>query len=336
MAALHGGTLIATYAAWMMLTDVDSTNGHPPLQSLPGWVRGSVTGTFLSLGRFTVVAWLLAAVVVIGMVLLWRARSPGDLRSLRVTLAAPLGLAAASLFFATTTFTSRWWTDAGARADRYVYLGAVLVLPLVAVAAEAIAARWRQATPVLVALLLLPIPFNLAHFDQGVYGEGWMKQRRYVLTTAVRMPFAKDVPRDVRPMTSPLTLDPVTIGFLLDAADRGDLKPSDVPITQPVVDEFEVRLGVALRVHPGQPSRCRTHHEPVVLETKLGDEIHLGTGVSVAIFAHGRPSSRHVNFPIAADGDARLTIELPGLDLWIGPLGNAKAFRLCDGANPAR
>jgi hypothetical protein len=187
-----------------------------------------------------------------------------------------------------------------------------------------------------VALLLLPIPFNLANFDQGVFGARWMQQRKYVLTTAIRMPFARDVPRDVTPMTAPLTDDPVTIGFLLDAADRGDLKPSSVPITEPVLDEFHVRLGVARRVDPGRrPSACRTYRQPLVLQTKPGDEIHLGTGVDVAIFANGRPSSRQIPFPDGGGEDARLTVDLPGLDLWIGPMGNAKIFRLCDGADAA-
>jgi len=336
MAVLHGVPLLATYGVWAIVAGADTgTSSGASLRALPEWVRNAVMGYFLGLGRFTVIAWMLAAVVVLGMVLLWRSRTPGDLQSLRVMLAAPVGLAASALFFTVTMFVSRWWTDAGPRAARYVYLGAVLLLPLVAVAAEAIAERWRQATPVLVAILLLPIPFNLANFDQGVFGERWMQQRKYVLTTAIRMPFARDVPRDVRPMTAPLTDDPVTIGFLLDAADRGDLKPSTVPITQPVLDEFHVRLGVARRVDPGRPSGCRTYRRPVVLQTKPGDEIHLGSGVAVAIFAHGRPSSRQIPFPDGGDEAARLTVDLPGLDLWIGPMGDAKAFRLCDGAEAA-
>lgn len=336
MALLHGAPLLVTYGVWMKLAGADtgSSSFSGWLRLFPGWLRDSVTGYFLGLGRFDVIAWVLGAVVVIGMVRLWRARSRDDLGSLRATLAAPLGLAAAALFFTTTSLAGRWWTEAGPRALRYIYLGAVLVLPLVAVAAEAIAERWRLATPVLTAILLLPIPFNLANFDQGAFGAGWMEQRRYVLTTAIRMPFARDVPRDVRPMTAPLGLDPVTIGFLLDAADRGDLKPSDVPLTKSVVDEFKVRLGVSREIDPGLPSGCRTYREPVVLNTKPGDEIHLGTDVDVAIFANGRPSSSRIPFPHEVGEDTRLTIELPGLDLWVGPQGTAKAFRLCDGARP--
>jgi len=336
MAALHGAPLLAAYAVWMVLAGADNgpTSVGSLLRLLPGWLRDSVTGYFLGLGRFDVIAWVLGAVVVIGMVLLWRARSPDDLSSLRATLAAPVGLAAAAVFFAVTSLAGRWWTDAGPRAARYIYLGAVLILPLVAVAAEAIAARWRLAVPILTGILLLPIPFNLANFNQGAFGPGWMQQRRYVLTTAIRMPFARDVPRDVRPMTGPLDVDPVTIGFLLDAADRGDLKPSNVPITKPVVDEFQVRLGVSRQVDPGLLSGCRIYREPVVLQTKPGDEIHLGSDVAVAIFANGRPSTRRIPFPHAVGEDTRLTVELPGLDLWIGPDGTAKSFRLCDGARP--
>jgi hypothetical protein len=318
----------------MKLAHVHSTVGDPPLRMLPSWVRSSVTGTFLGIGRFAPVAWAIAAVLILGGVLLWRARPRDGSSAVDAKLVAPAGLAVAALFFATTTFGGRWWAGAaGARADRYVYLGAALVLPLVAVAAEAIATTWRHTTPFLVSLLLLPIPFNLTNFDQGVYTEHWMAERRYVLTTAIRMPFATEVPRDVRPMTSLIVLDPVTIGFLLDAADRGDLRPSDVPITQPVIDEFKVRLGVARRIGSGHPSGCRTYRDPIILHTEVGDEIHPGTGVSVAVVANGRPSSRKIGFP-SAGGDAPLTVELPGLDLWIGPMGDAKIFKLCDGTEP--
>ena len=55
-------------------------------------------------------------------------------------------------------------------------------------AAQAIARRWRVLTPVLAALFLVAIPFNLAAFEPVVFGKGYMDQRRHVLTTAVRMP----------------------------------------------------------------------------------------------------------------------------------------------------
>ena len=189
--------------------------------------------------------------------------------------------------------------------------------------------RWRKATPALVGLFLLPVPFNLTHFDQGTYGERWMANRQYVLTTAVRMPFASDVPRDVRPMSSAIVVDPVTIGFLLDAAEAGKLTPSTTPLTPAVVNEFRVRLGVAHRLEPGPPLHCPSYDHPITLDTRRGDVLHLGSAVRVAIVDDGQRASRSVVFPASTAQDVQLTIELPNLSLWIGPTANDKSFSLC-------
>lgn len=328
IALLHGGPLLAIYAGWVLIADVST--GRPPLRLLSTWVSNAVIGTFLGLGRFHILAWIFVAVLVVGMALVcgqWRGR---DLRAMRQRLAMPVGLFVAAGFFVLTTFTARWWAGPmGARAERYAYLEAILVLPLLAVSAEAIAERWRRLTPALVALFLLPVPFNLAGFDAGVYGAPWMANREYVLTTAVRVPFARDVPRDVRPMSSAIVLDPVTIGFLLDAAAEGRLTPSNVPLTPAVIDEFKVRLGVARRVRSGHRTDCQTYDQPITLEPQVGDVLHLGSGVRVAAYDGLRPSKRQIVFPGSAQGDAQLTIELPDLSLWIGPVRSATMFRLC-------
>ena len=216
----------------------------------------------------------------------------------------------------------------GTRSDRYVYLGAALVLPLVAVAAEAIAQQWRRATPVLVVLFLLPVPFNLTSFDEGVHDEYWMARREYVFTTAVRMPFAHDVPRDVRPLSDRFYLDPVTIGFLLDATAQGRLTPSTIPLTPQVINEFKVRLGVVRRAQPESPVDCRTYDQPITLKPRQGEVLPLDSAVTVATFdadQQGPP----VPFALSRRGHTQLTVELPDLTLRIGPVPGSPTFRLC-------
>jgi hypothetical protein len=331
LALLHSAPLLALYASWVVLADASTTGefGSPPLSRLWGWFWSSMAGTFIGFARFEVLAWFFAGVLIVGMTLTLVATGRRALPELASRLAMPIGLVTAAVFFSTTTYFGRWWTAAGARSDRYVYVVAALVLPIVAVAAEAIARRWRHATPALVALFLLPVPFNMANFDTGVYDELWMEQREYTLTTAVRMPFARDVPPDVRPMSSAIVEDPASIGFLLELADNGYLDPSTGPISAATISELTVRLGVARSVHDGPPAACPTYTEPVMLRTRLGDVVHLGTGVTIATFDGERPSDRKVPFPASFSDDVQLTVELPDLWLWIGPPRGAKAFRAC-------
>jgi hypothetical protein len=327
MALVHGAPLLSVYLLWMVLADAGTGDvGSTSLNGLWGWIGSSATGTFIGLARFEVLAWLFAGLLVVGMVLTFAATSHRELAS---RLAMPIGLVAAATFFTITTYFGRWWTAAGPRADRYEYVVAALVLPIVVVAAEAIARRLPSVTPILVALFLLPVPFNLTRFDPGVYDEHWMEQREYVLTTAVRMPFARDVPPDVRPMSSAIVEDPVTIGFLLELADQGLLNPSTDPINQATISEFQIRLGVARRIHDGPPAECPTHSGPVTLRTRPGDVVHLVTGVNIATFDGSVPSDRRVPFPASLGDDVQLTIELPDLWLWIGPQSGATSFRAC-------
>ena len=331
-ALVHTVPLAVVYWSWTVVSDA-STNGpfgRPPGNVLWGWTRSSAIGTFLGIGRFQVVAALFVVVLVVGLVLTWTPSRGRDLRHLRMRLSMPVGLAIAAGFFVVTTGIGRAWVGpALARNHRYVYLEAALLLPLLAVSAEAIARRWRALAPALVALFLLPIPFNLLHFDTDIFDGRWMKNREFILTTAVRMPFARDVPRDVQPVPDAAASDAVTIGFLLTAAKNGDLIPSSIPLTPAVVNEFRVRLGVAQRVHAGRPARCRTYDRPITVDPQPGEVLHLGSGVLIAAFEDGQRVSRPVLFR-PDEGGTQLTIELPDLHLWVGPARGEATFRLCE------
>lgn len=331
-AFVHGAPLAVIYGGWALIAGADTTGplGRPSFRVLLSWVRSSAIGTFSGLGHFEVVAWLLVALLVVGMVVAWGPWRERDLRTVRVQLAMPIGLFVAAIFFATTTGLGRWWSgDAGARASRYVYLEAALVLPILAVAAQAIARRWRVLTSALVALFLLPIPFNLGGFTPPVFGRAYMDSRRYILTTAVRMPFADKVPRDVQPVPDPYSSDAVNMGFLLTAKQNGDLTPSKVPLTPAVVNEFRVRLGVAQRPGSGgYPTGCRTLTTAMVVDAAKGDVFVIGTPVAITTEKGGRPTSPRVVFAPASG--TKLTIELPDLRLRITPAQGAASFSLCE------
>ena len=82
---------------------------------------------------------------------------------MRGRAAAPVALLAGGIVFLVTSGLGRA-TSFGpdfARSSRYVYFVAALVLPALAVAAEAVGQRWRILAPVVVVLLLIGIPGNL-------------------------------------------------------------------------------------------------------------------------------------------------------------------------------
>ena len=147
------------------------------------------------------------------------------------------------------------------------------------------------------ALFLLPIPFNLRDFDQGLFGERYMAERRTILTTAVRMPFARDVPRDVQPAPDPFS-DARHDRVPPRRRGRRPADPSTTPLTPEVINEFRVRLGVAQRPRRGRPTGCRTH---AARSTSTRTSATCSTSAARSRIAHlrtdGRPTSRPVAVP---------------------------------------
>jgi hypothetical protein len=328
LALVHGMPL-AAYGVWLVLADARSSGpfGRPPLHQLVAWAWSSALGMFLELGRFEALAWVL--VVVLGVGLVVKVVSGEGRGALARDLAMPVGLAVGALFFVISSGMVRsWGGDAFARGDRYMYLEAALLLPLIAVAAEALARRWRVLAPVLVLLFLVPIPFNLTRFDQGAFDQRWMDKQEYILTTAPRLPFAHDVPRDVVPAVDSGAVGAVPIGFLLTAVRNGDLTPSTVELTPRVVNEFSVRLGVAQRMSADPLTECVPHTEAVDLSPPQGEVLHIGSPVLISTVDGGERTSPSILYDPMAHG-SELTIELPDLHLRFEPPPRAASFRLC-------
>jgi hypothetical protein len=92
------------------------------------------------------------------------------------------------------------------------------VFPGLAVAADALARRWRVLLPVVVVLFLVGVPGNIAAIrptgkDRAVLGD------RPVIVALALSPLAREVPRSFHP--DPSEAREVTVGWLLDAAADG-------------------------------------------------------------------------------------------------------------------
>jgi hypothetical protein len=327
----HTAPLAAVFGMWMLAEDPTVSNGplgRPTVEVLWAWVRRSVVATFEALGHFQVLAVILVLLLLVGtgLAITRRDEEPGATRR---RLAAPAALLAGGPLFAATTGWGRWWIGLeGAEGDRYIYMIAAFSLPMLAVSAQEVARRWRVLTPVLLAVFLVPIPFNLEGFTPTVFGPRYMEQREHVLRTAVRMPFAKDVPRDVQPILDPFQSQAVTIGFLRTAKRNGDLNPSTMPLTPEIVNEFKVRLGVAAR--PGRRGRqeCTTTRGRVELAPRRGEVLVLGGPVRIATWDGRRVTGPWVGFTGGGLAD-ELTIELPDLRLVVAPAIGQNQLTLC-------
>jgi hypothetical protein len=327
IAAAVVGPLAALYGVYWLVERPKATSvfGYPTVAVVLRWVRSAEIGAFRGLGHYAVVAWLLLAVLVVGLAL---AISSGRLAAVRGRLAAPLALLAGGLAFAVLTAIARWLSgENGARAGRFVYLSAALLLPALAVAAQAIARRWRLATPVLVVLFLLAVPANATSFGDPPFGKPYFVSEKRILTTITRMPFAAHVPGDVRPIPDNYISSRLDIAFLLHAAKTGRLPVSKGPIPRAEFDEYRVRLGLDQRTVSGLPSGCTSHPQGVDVEPDKGSTLRFLTPMSVVLL-NGSTRSNPVVFD-PANGQ-QLLVTLSGMHLRLRPFFPAKGVVLCD------
>ncbi|MBX3285602.1 MAG: hypothetical protein KF703_09690 [Actinobacteria bacterium] len=330
LALVHVAPLAVLYLAWSAVANPSTSTifGRPEPDVLLLWIRSSVVGTFLAIGHFQLVAALLALILVVGLALAWgpwRTRSWAEVRR---QMSMPVALFAGGIAFSASSGLGRWYLGSeGARSSRYIYLGAALTLPILAVAAQAVATRWRPLGPAMVAVFLVAIPFNLAAFEPEVFGKGYMDQRRFILTTAVRMPFAYDVPASLQPVPDPYAGDKVNMGFLLTALRNGDLEPSTVELTPKVVNEFRVRLGIYQHAADAFPRSCQTVDRLEVSPAK-GTTWFLPGKAQIATRDGDRQTGPLVPFDSAAAGNL-LTVVLPDLDLVVLPPPGAAELKLC-------
>ena len=332
LALAHTAPLGLLYVAWSAVGHPSTSTvfGRPTLKVLLLWIRSSVVGTFLAIGHFQVLAAVLALILVVGLALAWGPWRTTTWAEVRREAAMPVALFVGGIAFSASSGLGRWYQGSeAARASRYVYLGAAFTLPILAVAAQAIARRWRVLTPVLAAVFLVAIPFNLAAFEPVVFGKGYMDQRRHVLTTAVRMPFAYDVPESLQPIPDPYASDKVTMGFLLTALRNGDLEPSTTELRPFVVNEFRVRLGLYQHAAEGYPRRCDVVTGSVELSPEKGHTYFIPQPVQVATRLGSRQSGPFVTFDPAAAGNL-LTVVLPDLDLVVSGGPKVASFKLCE------
>jgi hypothetical protein len=218
-AVAHTAPLVAAFAIWFATFGRDALAGpraSPREAADFGWT--AVTNVFARVGQLPAMGFVLALVVLVGAVLLWRHHR----REFRRHYGPTVGLVVGALAFAVIIGYGRGESTVvsplAPRAGRYVHILAALLLPLIALAASSIADRWRAAYPVMVAMFLVAIPGNVAKLHATGSEVVTLGDPGVVLTMA-HLPLARDVPRASRPFASPYA--DFSVGWLLDSTDDG-------------------------------------------------------------------------------------------------------------------
>jgi hypothetical protein len=299
VAALHTAPLAVIYVVWF-LAFRDKRTAHgvgwfrhevSSPRDVVRFVRTGVTAAFNGMGQLRAVALALGVILVVGLVLAWRSRDLAQRRR----LAAPAALLVGAFLSLGLTGIARA-ADFGpefARRGRYLYLFAALVLPALAVAADAVTRRWRVLAPVVLVILLAGIPGNVdALLQQREPGASLQAEYRKLVLTLPRVPVAHEVARSTRPEQG--FARRLTVGWLLDGVASGRIpKPA---ITS--VDAATATLYVALSQQPNVffPSACQDTTTPLELRLPASQAIRIKGVVRVVYVTPTGVRSRPVTF----------------------------------------
>jgi hypothetical protein len=275
-AAFHVIPLAAAFGLWWLIAG----RGHYGAAQLDvgrmlsfGW--SVVTNTFSKMGQLPGAGVVLALVLVAGLTMAVRDRGSDESRR---RLAAPLALLLAgggSFVLITATGRAALYRGLSGIEGRYFHVLSALTLPAIAVAADALARRWRGLLPVALALFLLAIPGNiedLASRDEGT-GAFALGNPRGLRTLPV-VPLAEEVPQDLRIGDA---TPGVTIGWLRALVRSGDLKPfRSAPPN--LVAQANTSLALQQRASGQRPGDCQTLVRPLTRTLGAGESFHLRGG----------------------------------------------------------
>ena len=277
---------------------------------------------------------VLALILVGGTVLAWRA--DGTAAFLR-RAAVPVALVVVCVLSMTTAAPSRFFLGSeAARAGRYIGVMAALMLPALAVAADAITRRWSRSLPFVCLVFLIPVPCNAVQFgdDQLLTPNYFRSERRYVATLP-GLPMASQVPSWIEPNGTIAGQPDMTVGWLLQAKQEGAL-PSAESLDLIQTAMLPLQLGVV--VDPSDAPAglsCATYDHPITVDPQRGENWTVNSPVRVATrSASGdQPATPWLNLgtpvSIATPTGLHLSITLPGLRLVVAPAEGQDEFQLC-------
>jgi hypothetical protein len=326
-ALFHTVPLGLVYLAWMSITEAQAVleveGSSFTLVDYGRWMNSAAAGLFMAVGFFAPLAVAVALVLVGGAVLAWR--SEGG-RAFLERASIPAALVVSCIITMSTAAPSRHLLGFDqARASRYLGVMAALMLPAIAVGADAIARRWPRATPALLALFLVPVPFNAAQFERDpILNRQYFEAERTYIAGLPEHPLTAQVPPWVRPNHTLFGQPDMTVGWLRQARREGALPPhQDLP---PAADaRLRLQLGVAMSEdEPPEGLTCTTQRGVVGIDPRVGDRWYLETPATVAERAGFVASSSGI--PLEK---GTVEVTLPDLHLVLQPAAGREELVWC-------
>jgi len=174
------------------------------------------------------------------------------------------------------------------RQSHYMDAASIMVLPALAVAAQAVARRVPALSLVVPLVFLIGIPGNLAALDTAV-GARWEQSSRkdeQLILSLPRAALAADVPRGLVP--EPHFASPVTIGWLLSGLSAGRIPTAPQPASRALDGQIELRLSLWQTNVGIDLAPCRSLRAPIVRQLVAGHHISIGHGfISIALLRNG-------------------------------------------------
>jgi hypothetical protein len=227
----------------------------------------------------------------------------------------------------------RWVTGTGfARSPRYVDIAALLILPLLAVAANAVVQRWKPAGAVVLLLFLVGIPANVAPsaWEEGALPNQFYRGQRNFVLGAAHSELADQVRPDAYPDPNQYTGDALTMGFLVEGVRNGRIpKPGDLneQTRSNVINRLSMSQSSPLAGPLTEDFTCERHTEAIPVRPREGERFGLRGPVNITI---GPKDDRTLptTFNPSLSGDM-LTAERPDLRVQVSPAAGSDSFFWC-------
>ncbi|MDQ1458717.1 MAG: hypothetical protein QOI08_201 [Actinomycetota bacterium] len=294
VALFHTVPLGAIYLLWLEFAPSEASPAYyhtnSPLEVFR-FVAVGLRASFGGLGQLPGVGIALALILGVGTAVALRS---GSRDALRRQAAVPLAMFAGAITFLAITGVYRSGQSNGlaliyrgfgpehARTPRYIHVVVAMMLPAIALAAQYVIRRWRQAAIVVVAVLLAGVPGNIDKLVHYANRSPLIQARRPYILAAPRLPIARQLPRSV-------SLAPfLSLGWLIDSVPSGRL-----PRPGPRSPAANARETLDLILGPSdspQTQRCRTLLAPTTRVFATGDRITLRSG-AVRVLTVGAPPS---------------------------------------------
>ena len=339
MAAFHTVPLGIVFLTWYelsgaaRLTRLDGSSiSTPPFtfDVYVHWMWNAAKGLVDGLGHFGIIAAALGVLLLSGWAL--EIMTHGW-RTFRGPAALPAALFVGALVGTSLTAPQRFFLQGNeASVSRYLAVTALMTMPAFAFAAHALVQRWRWAFPVVLALFLIPIPWNIKAFDPGddpILGAAYYRRAQAFVTAIPDSPLATQVPGWVQPDSSFLGMPDMSVGWLIDAEKAGELPPP-IPMEASNASQMPVKLGVVVLNTPShvEQSACQTFTQPTTVKPKVGDQWTYFGDVSVSTAKNGKRTSFPVAFSTATENN-HIEITLPNLELLLEPSLNNTSYQIC-------